>query len=85
MITLEGEEMSLDKKAGRAAVDAYIDRFPKDVQKLLRQMRLAIRKAAPKAIERISYGIPTFYQDGNLVHFAAFKSHIGFYPAPGKK
>lgn len=63
-------------------IDAYIQAFPKDIQKLLAQMRTTIRKAAPDAEETISYAIPTFKLNGNLVHFAAFKNHIGFYPAP---
>jgi uncharacterized protein YdhG (YjbR/CyaY superfamily) len=61
-------------------IDEYIDRFPKDVQRLLRQMRATFRKAAPKATERISYGIPTFTLNKRSVHFAAFTNHIGFYP-----
>ena len=48
----------------------------------LTQMRRTLRKAAPQAMEKISYGVPTFALDGNLVHFAAFKNHIGFYPTP---
>jgi uncharacterized protein YdhG (YjbR/CyaY superfamily) len=63
-------------------IDEYIARYPKDVQLLLEKMRKTIRKAAPKAEERISYGMPAFYQDGILVWFAAFKEHIGFYPKP---
>ena len=61
-------------------IDDYIARHPEDVQKLLQKMRLTIRKAAPKAKERISYSMPAFDQDGILVWFAAFKEHIGFYP-----
>ncbi len=49
---------------------------------MLKQVRQAIRRAAPKAREKIGYGIPTFTFEGNLVHFAAFKAHIGFYPGP---
>lgn len=63
-------------------IDEYIDRFPSTVQKLLQKIRKTIQKAAPDAEEAISYGIPTFRLNGNLVHFAAFQSHIGFYPAP---
>ena len=63
-------------------IPSYIVTYPKDVQKVLRKLRAAIRKAAPKAKEGIKYGIPTFMQKGNLVHFGAFKNHIGFYPAP---
>lgn len=60
--------------------DAYIADFPADKQRLLIQMRATIRKAAPKADEKISYGMPCFFQEGNLVYFAAMKNHIGFYP-----
>jgi uncharacterized protein YdhG (YjbR/CyaY superfamily) len=63
-------------------VDEYIHRFPPDVQAILSELRSTIRQSAPQAVEKISYGIPTFYLNGNLVHFAAFKHHIGFYPAP---
>ena len=63
-------------------IDQYIAAFPKDIQKLLKQMRTTIQKAVPKAEEAIKYAIPTFVLNGNLVHFAAFKNHIGFYPAP---
>lgn len=63
-------------------IDQYIAAFPGEVQKLLQQMRSIIRKAAPKAEETISYAIPTLKLNGNLVHFAAFKNHIGFYPGP---
>ncbi len=63
-------------------IDEYIASFPKDIQQLLNTMRTTIQKAAPKAEEAIKYAMPTYVQDGNLVHFAAFKNHIGFYPAP---
>jgi uncharacterized protein YdhG (YjbR/CyaY superfamily) len=63
-------------------MDGYIASFPKDVQDLLERMRLAIREAAPEAEETISYQMPTFKLNGNLVHFAAFKHHIGLYPTP---
>jgi len=63
-------------------IDEYIDGFPADVQSRLRKMRATIRRAAPMATEKIAYRMPTFYLDGNLVHFAAFQHHIGFYPAP---
>jgi uncharacterized protein YdhG (YjbR/CyaY superfamily) len=63
-------------------IDEYIADFPKDVQKLLQQLRSTIKKAAPKAEEKIAYGIPTFTLHGNLVHFGGYKTHIGFYPAP---
>ena len=61
-------------------IDDYIARHSKEDQRLLRQMRATIRKAAPEAAEKISYGIPTFHLNRNLVHFAAFPHHIGFYP-----
>ena len=63
-------------------IDEYIAGYPPEVQVILEQFRNAIRKAAPRAQEKIGYGIPTFTLEGNLVHFAAFKNHIGFYPAP---
>ena len=66
-----------------ATIDEYIAGFPEDVQKLLKKIRTTIKKAAPKSEETIKYAIPTFMdQGGNLVHFAAYKNHIGFYPAP---
>src|ERR1700730_7337039 len=61
-------------------IDEYIETFPEDVQSILEKMRQTIRKAAPEAEEAISYQIPTFKLYGNLVHFAAFKNHIGFFP-----
>ena len=63
-------------------IDEYIAGFQKDVQEILEKIRVTIRKAAPDAEETIKYQIPTFTLNGNLVHFAAFKKHIGFYPAP---
>lgn len=63
-------------------IDEYIAGFPKDVQALLQNIRKTIRTTAPDAEEKISYQMPTFFLNGNLVHFAAFKNHIGFYPAP---
>lgn len=63
-------------------IDEYIKDFPKKTQKILNAIRKTIRQAAPMAAEAIKYGIPTFVLNGNLVHFGAFKNHIGFYPAP---
>jgi len=64
-------------------IDEYISGFPKEIQAMLEQIRETIRKLAPKAEEAIKYAIPTFVLNGkNLVHFAAFKNHIGFYPTP---
>ena len=69
-------------KAGFASIDEYIATFPEDIQKILQEMRSTIKAAVPDAKEKISYQMPTFDLKGNLVHFAAFKSHIGFYPTP---
>jgi uncharacterized protein YdhG (YjbR/CyaY superfamily) len=63
-------------------IDKYILSFPKEIQIILEKIRQTIREAAPDAIETISYQMPTFRLNGNLVHFAAFKNHIGFYPTP---
>jgi uncharacterized protein YdhG (YjbR/CyaY superfamily) len=63
-------------------IDEYIAGFPNDVQEILEKIRTTIRKAAPDAEETIKYGMPTFTLNGNLVHFAAFKKHIGLYPVP---
>jgi uncharacterized protein YdhG (YjbR/CyaY superfamily) len=63
-------------------IDEYIAGFPLDVQDILQKIRATIRQAAPEAQEKISYQMPTFALNGNLVHFAAFKNHIGFYPIP---
>jgi uncharacterized protein YdhG (YjbR/CyaY superfamily) len=64
------------------SIDEYIAGFPEDIRVILEQIRTTIRKAAPEAEEKISYQMPTFTLNGNLVHFAAFKNHIGFYPTP---
>ena len=63
-------------------VDSFIAKHPKEVQEVLNKVRETIRAAAPGAEEGINYGIPTFFLNGNLVHFSAFKTHIGFYPTP---
>jgi uncharacterized protein YdhG (YjbR/CyaY superfamily) len=70
------------KQAKPTTIDEYIAGFPPDVQAILQKIRTAIRKAAPGAEEAIKYQMPTFILHGNLVHFAAFKNHIGFYPVP---
>jgi uncharacterized protein YdhG (YjbR/CyaY superfamily) len=62
------------------SINDYIQSFPIEIQKKLIKLRALIQKAAPGAIEKMSYEIPTFYLNGNLVHFAAYKNHIGFYP-----
>lgn len=61
-------------------IAAYIKGFPKDIQVILKKIQQTVRAAAPQAEEGISYGMPVFKQQGNLVYFAAFKKHIGFYP-----
>ncbi|KPL17005.1 MAG: hypothetical protein AMS26_02630 [Bacteroides sp. SM23_62] len=63
-------------------IDEYIAEFPGEVQDILKKVRETIRKNAPDAEETINYQIPTFKLNGNLVHYAAFKKHIGFYPSP---
>jgi uncharacterized protein YdhG (YjbR/CyaY superfamily) len=63
-------------------IDEYIANFPLEIQQILLEIRAIIQKAAPEASEKISYGMPTFVLEGNLVHFAAFKHHIGFYSTP---
>lgn len=63
-------------------IDEYIATFPEEVQKILKELRGVIKEAAPRAEEKISYQMPTFALKGNLVHFAAYQKHIGFYPAP---
>lgn len=72
----------MEKNAGFNSIDEYIAAFPPEIQKLLQEVRATVRAAAPQAAEKISYQMPTFFLEGNLVHFAAFKHHIGFYPAP---
>ena len=69
-------------KTTYTTIDEYISSFPADVQAILQKIRATICKAAPGAEEAISYQMPTFKLNGNLVHFAAFKNHIGFYPVP---
>lgn len=69
-------------KSSTQTVDTYISSFPKATRVLLYSVRDTIRQVAPSATEAIKYGIPTFILNGNLVHFAAFKNHIGFYPGP---
>ncbi len=71
---MEKEEMT--------AVSRYILNFPKDVQKILIELRSIITTTVPDAEEKISYQMPTYCLNGNLVHFAAYKKHIGFYPTP---
>ena len=68
------------KQKQPTTIDEYIAGFPPDVQETMQKMRATIRKAAPKAEEAIKYQIPTFVLNGNLIHFAGYKNHIGLYP-----
>jgi len=68
------------EKSAYKTVDEYIAQFPDDVRPVLEQIRRTIRSAAPDAIEKISWQMPTYWQGENLVHFAAFKGHVGLYP-----
>jgi uncharacterized protein YdhG (YjbR/CyaY superfamily) len=69
-------------KTAYKTIDEYIKTFPENIQTILEKIRKTIRQAAPDSVEAISYGMPTFKLNRNLVHFAAFKNHIGFYPIP---
>jgi uncharacterized protein YdhG (YjbR/CyaY superfamily) len=71
--------MTTDKPSN---IDEYIAGFPADIQRRLEQIRETIKSAAPEAEETIKYAMPTYTLNGNLIHFAAFKNHIGLYPTP---
>jgi uncharacterized protein YdhG (YjbR/CyaY superfamily) len=75
-------ELMQSNKVGFVSIDEYIATFPKEIQKILEELRATIKDAAPEAEEKISYQMPTFALEGNLIHFAAFKNHIGLYPTP---
>jgi uncharacterized protein YdhG (YjbR/CyaY superfamily) len=77
---LRKERILMARDDGYKTIDEYIAQYPANVQERLQQIRKTIREAAPEAAEKISWAMPTFYQKGNLVHFAAFKKHIGFFP-----
>lgn len=72
----------MDHMKDFSTIDEYIARFRPETQVLLESMRQVIRESAPDATEKISYQMPTYECYGNLVHFAAYDKHIGFYPAP---
>ncbi len=72
--------VNVERKKKFNTVDEYIATFPRNVQSILQELRQVIRNSAPQAEEAISYQMPTFKLNGNLVYFAAFKSHIGFFP-----
>jgi uncharacterized protein YdhG (YjbR/CyaY superfamily) len=85
LVRATASSVNNDMKSDRPApknIDEYIAGFPDDVQTILEKIRATIRKAAPEAEEAIKYQLPTFVLQGNLVHFGAFKKHIGFYPTP---
>jgi uncharacterized protein YdhG (YjbR/CyaY superfamily) len=71
--------------AGEQAVDAYIKAAPKTVQPMLRDLRQAIKAAAPKAEEKLSYGMPFYEYHGRLIYFAAHRNHVGMYPIIGRE
>jgi len=71
-----------ENKTTAKSIDDYIFSFPPEIQEILNMLRKVIKESAPDAKEKISYKMPTFELHGNLVHFAAYKNHIGFYPAP---
>lgn len=70
------------KENAVSTIDEYMLQFPIEIQTILTELRAFITKLVPEATQKISYQMPTFYLYGNLVHFAAHKNHIGFYPAP---
>jgi uncharacterized protein YdhG (YjbR/CyaY superfamily) len=72
----------METKKSFTSIDEYIESFPQETQKILQEIRATIKAAAPQAEEKISYQMPTFFLNGNLIHFAAFKNHIGLYPTP---
>jgi uncharacterized protein YdhG (YjbR/CyaY superfamily) len=78
---MKGEIMEGDK-INFQSIDEYILTFPPKIQEILENIRKVVKESAPDAQEKISYQMPTFVLHGNLVYFAAFKNHIGFYPTP---
>lgn len=72
----------MEKEAAYNTIDEYISQFSPEIQEKLNNLRRVIKEAAPKAEEKISYSMPAFTLNGNLVYFAAFKKHIGFFPTP---
>jgi len=74
--------MMNENKTQFSNIDEYIALFPEEIQEILTKIRKIIIENAPEASEKISYQMPTFFLNGNLIHFAAFKHHIGLYPTP---
>jgi uncharacterized protein YdhG (YjbR/CyaY superfamily) len=79
-LLLRKEKNMEENKTSFQSIDEYISEFSPEVQEILKTLRKVIKEAAPNAEEKISYQMPAFYLHGNLVYFAAFKKHIGFYP-----
>jgi len=78
-LIMNGEIME-ENKITFKSIDEYISKFPGEIQEILNKLRKVIKDSAPDAEEKISYQMPTFAFYGNLVYFAAWKNHIGFYP-----
>ncbi len=72
--------MAIYKRNPAKTIDEYLATLPKSTQEILQELRAFIHTLAPEATEAMSYGIPTFKLNGNLVHFAGYEHHIGFYP-----
>lgn len=72
----------MQNRSTATSIDAYIAGFPPATRRVLEELRALIRASAPDATEKMSYAIPTFDLNGNLVHFAGYAGHIGFYPGP---
>ena len=70
-------------RSNAKTIDEYIAEFPPETRKVLEELRALIKSLAPGATEKISYAIPTFHLNGNLVHFAGYERHVGFYPGAG--
>lgn len=70
----------MSQMSSAKTIDEFIGSFPAETQEVLQKLRAVIKEVAPNAGEKISYGIPTFTLNGNLMHFSAYKTHIGFYP-----
>lgn len=82
MVIAEKEGALQNEKTAYSSIEEYIMMFSPDTRAILQHLRDVIHDTAPQATEKISYQMPTFYLNGNLVHFAAYKNHIGFYPSP---
>jgi uncharacterized protein YdhG (YjbR/CyaY superfamily) len=78
----ERRKIMEENKVIPKSIDEYIGQFTPDIQEILKTLRKVIKESAPEAQEKISWGMATFVLHGNLVHFAAYKNHIGFYPSP---